>query len=172
MPKRVDSQPARARIITTAEAQQRVPHLLRRSVQIFVAVFFEQMAAYDVTPVQYAALVTINDHPGLDQRTLGSIACIDRSTIGGALRLLENKGLVTRVTPAHNQRIKQLYLTTAGRKLLVDSRTEIDRVQARMLAPLRNAEQRMLTTLLTKIVLAGQPATAASAKRSAESEIV
>lgn len=43
-------------------------HLIRRSQQISVAVFFEEFEGYEVTPVQYAALIAIRDRPGLDQR--------------------------------------------------------------------------------------------------------
>lgn len=32
-------------------------HLIRRSQQIAVAIFFEEFGAYEVTPVQYAALM-------------------------------------------------------------------------------------------------------------------
>ncbi len=45
-------------------------HLIRRSQQIAGAIFFEEFEGYDVTPVQYAALIAIRDRPGMDQRTL------------------------------------------------------------------------------------------------------
>ena len=38
-------------------------HLIRRSQQIAVAIFFEEFEGYDVTPVQYAALIAIRDRP-------------------------------------------------------------------------------------------------------------
>jgi len=159
------------RIISTPQAQSMVAHLLRRAVQIFIAVFFEHMEVYDVTPAQYAALVTVNDHPGLDQRTLGSIASIDRSTIGGAVRLLEAKGLVRRVTPPENQRIKQLFITATGRKLLVDSRDELEHIQADVLAPLRPAERTVLIELLSKVVQGSHATSRPSLKRPGERAI-
>src|SRR5579872_6775474 len=57
-------------------------HLIRRLQQIAHAIFIEQAREFDVTPVQYAALFAINDHPGIDQTALCNIIAYDRSTIG------------------------------------------------------------------------------------------
>src|SRR6266852_8957784 len=81
-------------------------HLIRRSQQIGVAIFFEEFEGYDVTPIQYAALIAIRDRPGIDQRTLADQIAIDRSTIGTVLKTLEERGLIRRVAPKRNLRIK------------------------------------------------------------------
>src|SRR5262245_24488746 len=39
-----------------------------------VAICFEEFGGYDVTPVQYAALIAIRGRPGMDQRPLSSRA--------------------------------------------------------------------------------------------------
>src|ERR1700758_3703882 len=88
-------------------------HLIRRSQQIGVAIFFEEFEGYDVTPVQYAALIAIRDRPGMEQRTLVDQIAIDRSTVGAMLKTLEQRGLIVRVTPKDNLRVKRLYLTEA-----------------------------------------------------------
>jgi len=41
-------------------------HLIRRAQQIAVAIFMEECANFDLTPVQYAALVAIRENPGTD----------------------------------------------------------------------------------------------------------
>src|SRR5260370_10206231 len=41
-------------------------YLFRRMQQIAVAIFVEECRAYDLTPVQYARLVAIQSHPGID----------------------------------------------------------------------------------------------------------
>jgi hypothetical protein len=64
-------------------------HLIRRLHQISFALFLEQAKAFGVTPVQYAALVAINDHPGIDQTTLCNIIAFDRTTIGGVVGRLQ-----------------------------------------------------------------------------------
>ncbi len=127
-------------------------HLFRRSQQIAVALFFEELRAFKVTPPQYASLIAIADHPGIDQRGLADLVAIDRSTIGTMLQRLEKKGLIRRVTPDEDQRVKRLHVTAAGRDLLVKSRKAIDRSQERVLAPLAPEERPVFLRMLAKIV--------------------
>ena len=60
-------------------------HLIRRLQQISFALFLDQAKEFDITPVQYAALVAINNHPGIDQTALCNIIAFDRSTIGDVM---------------------------------------------------------------------------------------
>jgi DNA-binding MarR family transcriptional regulator len=138
--------------MTLADVYKAPGHLIRRSQQIAVAIFLDEMRAHDVTPIQYAALVAIQTQPGIDQRTLVNLIAIDRSTIGVALRRLEERGLLARITPKHNQRIKQLFIAPAGRALLDASRTAIDKVQERILAPLSAREGATFMSLLARLV--------------------
>ena len=64
-------------------------HLIRRLHQISFALFLDQAKAFAVTPVQYAALVAIDRHHGIDQTTLCSIIAFDRTTIGGVVGRLQ-----------------------------------------------------------------------------------
>ena len=96
-------------------------HYIRRLQQISVAIFLQETEAFGVTPVQYAALVAIQDRPGIDQSTLVKLIAIDRSTVGNMLRRIEGKRLISRVTPKHNQRIKQLFIAPEGQRLLRES---------------------------------------------------
>src|SRR5260370_16747132 len=92
--------------------------LIRRSQQIAVAIFFEEFEGYDVTPVQYAALIAIRERPGMDQRTLVDQIAIDRSTIGSMLKTLESRGLIRRLTPKTKHRLKQLFITRPAYRFL------------------------------------------------------
>ena len=68
-------------------------------------------------------LIAVNDRPGLDQRALMRLLAIDRSTIGTTLNVIEKRGLVERMTPKSNGRVKPLFITDAGRTLLEDARS-------------------------------------------------
>lgn len=127
-------------------------HLIRRAHQIAVAIFFKEFEGYEVTPVQYAALVAIRDKPGMDQRTLVTQIAIDRSTIGTMLKTLEDRSLIFRRTPKINRRIKQLFITPDGEKLLESTRQHIYRVQERILAPLTQEHRRTFMNLLSHLV--------------------
>jgi DNA-binding MarR family transcriptional regulator len=127
-------------------------HLIRRSQQISIAIFFEEFEGYEVTTVQYAALITIRDRPGIDQRTLADQVALDRSTVGTVLKTLDERGLIHRVAPKHNLRIKQLYITKPGDDLLQSTRERIHRVQERILAPLNPKERKVFMELLSRLV--------------------
>src|SRR6476660_9631495 len=68
-------------------------HLARRFQQIAVAVFLAEVgdAGFDLTPVQYAALATIEANPGLDQITLAGLIAYDRTSITGVIDRLVQK---------------------------------------------------------------------------------
>src|ERR1051325_9563158 len=93
-------------------------HLIRRLQQIAVAIFMDEAKAFDITPVQYAALLAIDLHPGIDQTTLVNIVAFDKSTIGEVLERLTAKGLVQRLQGKKDRRTKVLKTTPAGRQLL------------------------------------------------------
>ena len=73
-------------------------YLIRRLQQIAVAVFLQETEACNITPVQYAALQTVQRSPGIDQRSLARTIGFDTSTIGGVIDRLEARGLVQRHT--------------------------------------------------------------------------
>lgn len=127
-------------------------HLIRRCQQISVSIFLDELGEYGLTPVQYASLLAIHDYPGVDQRGLGNIIAVDRSTITTVLKGLESRELIERIVPPENLRVKQLYITQAGERLLLDTVEEISRVQERIFAPLTAQEQKTLTNLLSRLV--------------------
>ena len=127
-------------------------YLFRRMQQIAVAVFIEECKAFDTTPVQYAALVAIQTHPGIDATRLSAVIAFDRSTLGSVIERLEVKGQIERKPASHDKRAKLLYLTRAGAKLLRDIMPSVDRSQARMLQPLKPADRKVLMTLLAQLV--------------------
>src|SRR6202790_5830109 len=85
-----------------------------------VPIFVEECKVYDLTPVQYAALVAIQTHPGIDATRLSAVIAFDRSTLGNVIERLETKLYIERKPSREDRRIKLLYLTKAGAALLRD----------------------------------------------------
>jgi len=127
-------------------------YLFRRMQQIAVAIFVEECKAFDLTPVQYAALVAIRTHPGIDATRLSAVIAFDRSTLGSVIERLEAKAYVARKPSREDKRTKLLYLTNAGEALLRDIVPSVDRAQARMLQPLKTSDRKTLLSLLTRLV--------------------
>jgi len=126
--------------------------LIRRCQQIAVAIFMDEFRALSITPVQYSSLVAIRDNPGIEQKQLVSLVAMDRSTIGAALRGMEAKQWIRRITPQDNLRIRRLHILPAGRQLLTSTTRQIVRAQERILAPLDEDERTALMRLLVKVV--------------------
>lgn len=151
-------------------------HHIRRLNQISTAVFLDRMEreGFDVTPVQYAALATIETTPGIDQATLAGAIAYDRATIGGVIDRLERKGLVVRRTNAKDRRAKALGLSAGGRQMLEDLRPIVWALQADILTGLDKGEREQFLTLLKKLTdrgnsLSRSPLSAPPADKQAQS---
>ena len=127
-------------------------YLFRRMQQIAVSIFMEECKAFDLTPVQYAALVAIHTHPGIDATRLSAVIAFDRSTLGSVIERLEAKDFIERKPSPEDRRIKLLHLTKAGTAILREIIPAVERAQARMLEPLKPADRKALTGLLAQLV--------------------
>lgn len=130
-------------------------HLARRFQQIAVSIFVVEMkkTGYDLTPVQYAALVTLSDKPGIDQATLAGLISYDQTTIGGVVDRLVKKELVRREIGI-DRRARILDLTENGIKALDAVSAAIQAAQAVMLEGLELGEKDELMRLLSKAIAA------------------
>ena len=135
-------------------------HLIRRLHQQSTQVFAQrtQAAGYDLTPVQYAALEAIYEHPGSDQKFVAELIGYDRATIGGVIERLENKGWVRRVVSEQDRRARELSLTAKGNNIRLAVQPIVKELQKEILLPLDKAEQDLLIGLAKKIVLSTVPA--------------
>ena len=93
-------------------------YLFRRMQQIAVSIFMEECKAFDLTPVQYAALIAIHTHPGIDATRLSAVIAFDRSTLGSVIERLQAKDYIERKPAPEDKRIKLLYLTKPGVAIL------------------------------------------------------
>jgi DNA-binding MarR family transcriptional regulator len=123
-------------------------HLIRRAQQIAVAIFMEETASFNITPVQYAALVGIRDNDDIDVSRLSTIIALDRSNLGAVVERLEARGWIRRNASAQDRRAKRLEVTAAGRRLLSAVEPAVVRAQERMLAPLPSQERKHFMHLL------------------------
>ncbi|MDA9468130.1 MarR family winged helix-turn-helix transcriptional regulator [Bradyrhizobium sp. CCBAU 53415] len=127
-------------------------YLFRRMQQIAVSIFMEECKAFDLTPVQYAALIAIHTHPGIDATRLSAVIAFDRSTLGSVIERLQAKDYIERKPAPEDKRIKLLYLTKSGAAILREIIPAVERAQARMLEPLQPAERKALMGLVMQLV--------------------
>mgnify|MGYP001065358070 CR=1 FL=1 len=129
-------------------------HLVRRFQQIAVAVFHTQVteAGFDLTPVQYAALATVEANPGLDQITLAGLIAYDRTTIGGVVDRLVGKGFLTRRASEKDRRARVLEVTREGRDTLRDVLPAVEAAQRMMLRGLSPDEADIFLRLIRQAI--------------------
>lgn len=127
------------------------------------AVFIEHAKGFDLTPVQYGSLQVVEAHPGIDQAQLGRLMGLDRTTLSDVVRRMVAKRLLKR--EEHNQRIKTLDLTVAGRALLRAMSSRMEVVHGSILAPLNKRETATLLALLSKVLKTDLPTGPAKKKR-------
>src|ERR1700749_4901459 len=152
MPPRTNNpMPSKPTPITMDAVYTAPGYLFRRMQQIAVAIFMEECRSFDLTPVQYAALIAIHTHPGIDATRLSAVIAFDRSTLGSVIERLETKDFVERKPAPEDKRVKLLYLTKTGAGLLRDIMPAVDRAQARMLQPLKPADRKTLLALLAQL---------------------
>lgn len=129
-------------------------HLARRFHQISTALFDVEMrkAGLSLTPVQYAALVAVQDNPEVDQATLAGLIAYDRTTIGGVVDRLVEKGFVTRQNSVADRRSKLLTVTSEGERTIELAQPHVRQAQERLVQGLSRAEVEQLIRLMEKIV--------------------
>jgi len=123
-------------------------YLFRRMHQISTAAFSTLNTDKTLTPVQFAALLTIRDNPGIDATRLAAAVRLDRTTIGHVIVRLELKQLLIRTEDSLDKRTRQLRITARGSALLDRAGPYVDAVSDRILAPLSPAERAELLRLL------------------------
>ena len=144
--------PNKQAAVTMDAVYTRPGYLFRRMQQIAVALFMEECKAFGLTPVQYAALVAIRTHPGIDATRLSAVIAFDRSTLGSVIERLEAKKYVERKPAREDKRVKLLHLTRIGATVLREIMPAVDRAQARMLQPLKPGDRKALLVLLAQLV--------------------
>ena len=93
-------------------------HLLRRAHFQAEELFSQEFSGESLTPRQKAALITVYQHPGLNQNALADRLFMDRNTVAEMVKRLVASSLLRRVAAKDDQRAWQLFLAPAGAALL------------------------------------------------------
>jgi len=127
-------------------------HLARRVQQLAVALFVQEVGDLGLTPVQYSALQTIANQPGIDQKTLAATIGYDTSTIAGVIDRLEARGLVARQVSPADRRAKLLTPTEEGSQALSAVVPPMLRAQDRLLDPLTATERKEFMRMMRVVI--------------------
>ena len=132
-------------------------HLIRRAQQVHTALWSAELNG-DLTGPQYALLSALSQEAGLDQRSAGRLASLDKSTTADVVARLERNGWVSRDRDPADGRRNTLSLTRVARAALVDVTARVQIVQRRLLEPLDQAGRAAFVQLLGRVAYGGTPA--------------
>ena len=110
--------------------------MLHRAGQCAGDIFNGEMKDGDLTPRQYAVLVTVAGNEGLSQTGLVERTGIDRSTLADIVRRMLKKGLLQRRRTKEDARAYAVKLTEEGRRLMKQAEPISRRVDERILEAL------------------------------------
>ena len=127
-------------------------HQIRRLNQISTCLFSKHMqdSGYDITPVQYAALLAIKLMPNSDQVQIANYISYDKVTIGGVIERLQRKGLISRAVNERDKRARILNITNEGIHMISQVDAVIEQIQQDILKMLDEEEQQTFMQLLRK----------------------
>jgi len=143
---------------------QRPGYLVRRLHQIHVALFIEECAAFNITPVQYAVMTILLNRPGIDQITLANDAGIDRTNVADVLGRLEDRGYLVREPGTRDRRTRLARLTDEGERVTRDMEERMMSAQERFVSPLSTDERETFMRLMLKLVQANNTLSRAPAR--------
>jgi DNA-binding MarR family transcriptional regulator len=126
--------------------------LLRRLHQIHVALFAGNCARFDVTPVQYSLMSALALRVAADQTTLANDVALDRTTVTGALKRLQKRGLIKRVASRSDRRAQECRLTPAGTRVLAAMERPARKAHHDTIAALTPKEQAKFIALMVRLV--------------------
>jgi DNA-binding MarR family transcriptional regulator len=109
-----------------------------------------QDSGYDITPVQYAALLAIKLMPNSDQVQIANYISYDKVTIGGVIERLQRKGLISRAVNERDKRARILNITNEGIHMISQVDAVIEQIQQDILKMLDEEEQQTFMQLLRK----------------------
>lgn len=127
-------------------------HLLHRAGQCAADLFAAEMADLDLTPRQFAVLLTVAQNEGLSQTDLVLLTGVDRSTLADIVRRMLKKGLLQRRRTREDARAYAVKLTDEGVRVLAAARPRVEAVDARILGTLSGDQRGALLSDLKAIV--------------------
>lgn len=128
-------------------------HLARRLQQAHT-LFWNALVSQETTSPQFAVLNAVAASDDLDQRTVGGLIGLDRSTTAEIVTRLCDRGLLRRVRDPRDGRRNLLRLTDHGRVLHRQTARRAAAMNRVFLAPLDAAEQQTLLELIRRVVSA------------------
>jgi DNA-binding MarR family transcriptional regulator len=114
--------------------------------------FAQRLAAIDLHPPLFRVLNAVDAAEGESQQAIGEAIGAPASRMVAIVDELEQRGLVERRPHPGDRRIRALYLTAAGRKLLARGRRIAMEHEEELTGGMSEADRKRLIALLQRVV--------------------
>lgn len=138
------------------QSHQVIGHLARRLQQVTLGVMTEVTESEGLPGLQYAALASLDDMPGLTQKQMAESLGIDQVSAVHLVDALETKELLERRIDPGDRRARHLFPTVAGTEKRRSVQPKMLAAQHRILNALSSDERTTLLALLTRVVEANE----------------
>lgn len=126
--------------------------LVRRLHQIHMAIFLNECAAEQVTPIQWGILTIVAATSDIGHVEIADELGLDRSNVANVVDRLTRRGLLKQGTSKIDRRKKSIRITPAGRQLMASFEPKARRAQRKLLEMLSADERRTFMTLLRRLI--------------------
>ena len=137
--------------VNTRYLETLVGYNARRAALAVISHFLEEMAVYELRPVDFSALSLITHNPGITSRQLCSTLGIQAPNIVAMVNGFEKRGLIERHAHPRDGRAFGLMLTAEGEALMLQAEKTASSLEARVATKLTAPERRDMIRLLKKI---------------------
>lgn len=120
--------------------------------QIHAALFLDAFGAVGVTPIQWGVMTVVAGQAGLNFNEIALEVGIDRSNAADVCTRLAEKGILSLSSSKADRRMKCVFITKKGERLLKQHNHLVVNVNERLLDPLSKAERKIFLTMLRRIV--------------------
>jgi DNA-binding MarR family transcriptional regulator len=148
-------------------------HLLRlvgyncqRTYLRILPLFMEQMAQYELRPVDYTIITLVNVNPDINQKRLAQAINVSPPNLAPLLDRLEKRGLLMRRRNPADKRSQTLALTLEGLNLCRKADKTAYELEIEATAMLTDTDRAELLRLLQKVFLSDEPGDPPSADRA------
>jgi DNA-binding MarR family transcriptional regulator len=137
--------------IDTHHLENFVGYMIRRAQLAVFQAYNDETADMDITTAEFSVMLLARDNPGLSQGTLSETLRTEHSRMVVLIDDLERRGLVTRIASTMDRRMRAIYLTSEGRKLLAKLNRRVIAYDRHIVKRLRGDDKETLLRMLQNL---------------------
>jgi DNA-binding MarR family transcriptional regulator len=139
--------------VDTSYLESLIGYNARRAALAVIGEFLEQMAIYDLKPVEFSVMSVVVHNPGVTSRQLCAALNILPPNLVGLIQILETRGLIERKPHPHDGRAVGIHPTYEGEALMMEAEVTAKELEMNVGSKLTPNQVQTLVTLLQKIYL-------------------